>query len=170
VANVQFSLSGSHHDVPEDIRSAQVMAALPEARADRADRRFRLVEGGQRIPCRSEPWRPHGRPILRAAIARRPSPWRVQPRLSTRRMEELQPIIAKLPSATASSRAAPSRVRKANRLAPLFPIMIALTLITIIFQVRSMSVMTMVSQTARPHRRHSDLARSSSVRINALVV
>src|SRR6266496_2872919 len=38
---------------------------------------------------------------------------------------------------------------KANRaLAPLFPIMIALTLITIIFQVRSMSVMTMVFATA----------------------
>ena len=38
---------------------------------------------------------------------------------------------------------------KANRaLAPLFPIMIALTLITIIFQVRSISLMTMVFATA----------------------
>ena len=67
-----------------------------------------------------------------------PPPWK-----------ELQPI-AKLPAGYRIEQGGSiEESGKANRaLAPLFPIMIALTLITIIVQVRSISVMTMVFATA----------------------
>lgn len=64
--------------------------------------------------------------------------------------EELQPIIAELPAGYRIEMGGPiEESGKANSaLLPVFPIMIALTLITIIFQVRSISAMTMVFATA----------------------
>jgi multidrug efflux pump subunit AcrB len=72
------------------------------------------------------------------------------PDVSTTVWNELQPIIARLPFGYRIEMAGSiEESGKANRaLAPLFPIMIALTLITIIFQVRSISAMMMVFATA----------------------
>jgi multidrug efflux pump subunit AcrB len=72
------------------------------------------------------------------------------PDVSTAVLRDLQPIIAKLPAGYRIEEGGSiEESAKANRaLAPLFPIMIALTLITIIFQVRSISVMMMVFATA----------------------
>jgi len=72
------------------------------------------------------------------------------PDVSTAVWKALQPIIAELPSGYRIEEGGSiEESGKANRaLAPLFPIMLALTLITIIFQVRSISVMMMVFATA----------------------
>jgi multidrug efflux pump subunit AcrB len=160
---LQFLLSGIPiTDVREDIRSVQVIARSggdvrldPSKIAD-----FTLVgTAGQRIPLsqigtveiRMED------PILRRRdrmptitvrgdIAEGLQP----PDVSTAVWKELQPIIAQLPAAYRIEQGGSiEESGKANRaLAPLLPIMIALTLITIIFQVRSISVMTMVFATA----------------------
>src|SRR5437879_12065411 len=161
---MQFLLSGIPiTEVREDIRSVQVTArSAGNARLDPgkiAD--FTLVgTAGQRIPLsqigtveiRMED------PILRRRdrtptitvrgdIAEGLQP----PDVSTAVWKELQPIIAKLPAGYRIEESGSiEESGKANReLAPLVPIMIALTLITIIFQVRSMSVMTMFLATAR---------------------
>ena len=160
---MQFLLSGVPiTEVREDIRSVQVTArSAGNARLDPgriAD--FTLVgAGGQRIPLsqigtteiRMED------PILRRRdrtptitvrgdIAEGLQP----PDVSTAVLKELQPIIAKLPAGYRIEEGGSiEESGKANRaLAPLFPIMIALTLITIIFQVRSISLMMMVLATA----------------------
>jgi multidrug efflux pump subunit AcrB len=160
---LQFLLSGVPiTDVREDIRSVQVTArSAGNARLDPskiAD--FTLVgAAGQRIPLsqigtvdiRMED------PILRRRdrtptitvrgdIAEDLQP----PDVSTAIWKELQPIIAQLPTDYRIEMAGSiEESAKANSaLAPLFPIMIALTLITIIFQVRSISVMMMVFATA----------------------
>jgi multidrug efflux pump subunit AcrB len=160
---LQFLLSGIPiTDVREDIRSVQVTARSGgNARLDPskiAD--FTLVgTAGQRIPLsqigtvglRMED------PILRRRdrtptitvrgdIAEGLQP----PDVSTAIWKELQPIVAKLPSGYRIEQAGSiEESGKANRaLVPLFPIMIALTLVTIIFQVRSISAMTMVFATA----------------------
>lgn len=160
---LQFLLSGVPiTDVREDIRSVQVAAR--SAGATRLDPSriadFTLVgTAGERIPLsqvgtvdiRMED------PILRRRdrtptitvrgdIADGLQP----PDVSTAVWQELQPIIAKLPAGYRIEQAGSiEESGKANRaLAPLFPIMIALTLITIIFQVRSISLMTMVFATA----------------------
>jgi multidrug efflux pump subunit AcrB len=160
---LQFLLSGIPiTDVREDIRSVQVTArSAGNARLDPgriAD--FTLVgAAGQRIPLsqigaveiRMED------PILRRRdrtptitvrgdIAEGLQP----PDVSTAVWKELQPIIAKLPAGYRIEQGGSiEESGKANRaLAPLFPIMVALTLITIIFQVRSISAMTMVFATA----------------------
>jgi multidrug efflux pump subunit AcrB len=160
---LQFLLSGIPiTDVRENIRSVQVIArSAGDARLDPskiAD--FTLVgAAGQRIPLsqigaveiRMED------PILRRRdrtptitvrgdIAEGLQP----PDVSTAVWKELQPIIAKLPSGYRIKQGGSiEESGKANRaLAPLFPIMIALTLITIILQVRSISAMTMVFATA----------------------
>jgi multidrug efflux pump subunit AcrB len=160
---LQFLLSGVPiTEVRENIRSVQVAArSAGNARLDPskiAD--FTLVgTAGQRIPVsqigtveiRMED------PILRRRdrtptitvrgdIAEGLQP----PDVSAAVWKELQPIIAKLPSGYRIEQGGSiEESGKANRaLAPLFPIMIALTLITIIFQVRSISVMTMVFATA----------------------
>jgi len=160
---LQFLLSGVPiTDVREDIRSVQVAARSagptrldPSRIAD-----FTLVgTAGQRIPLsqigtvdiRMED------PILRRRdrtptitvrgdIAEDLQP----PDVSTAVWKELQPVIDKLPPGYRIEQAGSiEESGKANRaLAPLFPIMIALTLITIIFQVRSISLMTMVFATA----------------------
>jgi multidrug efflux pump subunit AcrB len=160
---LQFLLSGIPiTDVREDIRSVQVTArSAGHARLDpskMAD--FTLVgAAGQRIPLsqigtveiRMED------PILRRRdrtptitvrgdIAEGLQP----PDVSTAVWKQLQPIIAKLPAGYRIEQGGSiEESGKANRaLAPLFPIMIALTLITIIFQVRSISMMVMVFATA----------------------
>jgi multidrug efflux pump subunit AcrB len=160
---MQFLLSGiSITEVREDIRSVQVAArSAGNARLDPgriAD--FTLVgAAGQRIPLsqigtveiRMED------PILRRRdrtptitvrgdIAEGLQP----PDVSTAVWKELQPVIARLPTGYRIEEGGSiEESGKANRaLAPLFPIMIALTLITIIFQVRSISAMTMVFATA----------------------
>jgi multidrug efflux pump subunit AcrB len=160
---MQFLLSGIPiTEVREDIRSVQVAArSAGNTRLDPgriAD--FTLVgAAGQRIPLaqigtaeiRMED------PILRRRdrtptitvrgdIAEGLQP----PDVSTAVWKELQPIIAKLPAGYRIEEGGSiEESGKANRaLAPLFPIMIALTLITIILQVRSISAMTMVFATA----------------------
>jgi multidrug efflux pump subunit AcrB len=160
---MQFLLSGIPiTEVREDIRSVQVAArSAGNTRLDPgriAD--FTLTgAAGQRIPLsqigtveiRMED------PILRRRdrtptitvrgdIAEGLQP----PDVSTAVWKELQPVIAKLPSGYRIEEGGSiEESGKANRaLAPLFPIMIVLTLITIILQVRSISAMTMVFATA----------------------
>jgi multidrug efflux pump subunit AcrB len=160
---LQFLLSGIPiTEVREDVRSVQVAArSAGGARLDPskiAD--FTLVgAAGQRIPLsqigtvevRMED------PILRRRdrtptitvrgdIAEGLQP----PDVSTAVWKELQPIIAKLPAGYRIEQGGSiEESGKANRaLAPLFPIMVVLTLITIIFQARSISAMTMVFATA----------------------
>jgi multidrug efflux pump subunit AcrB len=72
------------------------------------------------------------------------------PDVSTAMWKELQPVIDQLPAGYRIEQGGSiEESGKATRaLAPLLPTMIALTLITIIFQVRSISVMTMVFATA----------------------
>jgi multidrug efflux pump subunit AcrB len=160
---LQFLLSGIPiTDVREDIRSVQVTArAAGNARLDPSKiTDFTLVGAeGRRIPLsqigtveiRMED------PILRRRdrtptitvrgdIAEGLQP----PDVSTAVWKELQSIIARLPAGYRIEQGGSiEESGKANRaLAPLFPIMIALTLITIIFQVRSISMMTMVFATA----------------------
>jgi multidrug efflux pump subunit AcrB len=160
---LQFLLSGIPiAEVREDIRSVQVAARSagntrlnPSKIAD-----FTLVgAAGQRIPLsqigavdiRTED------PILRRRdrtptitvrgdIAEGLQP----PDVSTAVWKQLQPLIARLPAGYRIEEGGSiEESGKANRaLTPLFPIMIALTLITIIFQVRSISMMTMVFATA----------------------
>jgi multidrug efflux pump subunit AcrB len=160
---LQFLLSGIPiTEVREDIRSVQVIArSAGDARLDPskiAD--FTLVgTAGQRIPLSQiGAMEIHMEdPILRRRdrtptitvrgdIAEGLQP----PDVSTAVWKELQPIIAKLPAGYRIEQGGSiEESGKANRaLAPLFPIMIALTLITIIFQVRSISLMTMVFATA----------------------
>jgi multidrug efflux pump subunit AcrB len=160
---LQFLLSGIPiTDVREDIRSVQVTArSAGNTRLDPSKiGDFTLVgAAGQRIPLsqigtveiRMED------PILRRRdrtptitvrgdIAEGLQP----PDVSTAVLKELEPIIATLPSGYRIEQGGSiEESGKANRaLVPLFPIMIALTLITIIFQVRSISAMTMVFATA----------------------
>jgi len=160
---LQFLLSGIPiTEVREDIRSVQIAArSAGNTRLDPgriAD--FTLVgAAGQKIPLsqvgavdvRMED------PILRRRdrtptitvrgdIAEGLQP----PDVSAAVFQELQPIIAKLPAGYRIEQAGSiEESGKANRaLLPLFPIMIALTLITIIFQVRSIAAMLMVFATA----------------------
>ena len=160
---LQFLLNGIPiTEIREDIRSVQLIAR--SAGAARLDPSkigdFTLVgSAGQRIPL-SQIGKVEIRmedPILRRRdrtptltvrgdIAEGLQP----PDVSTAVWKELQPIIANLPAGYRIEEGGSiEESGKANRaLAPLFPIMIALTLITIIFQVRSISAMTMVFATA----------------------
>lgn len=160
---LQFLLSGIPvTDVREDIRSVQVTArSAGSARLDPGRiAGFTLVGAtGQRIPL-SQIGKVDVRmedPILRRRdrtptitvrgdIAEGLQP----PDVSTAVWQDLQPIVAKLPAGYRIEMAGSiEESGKANRaLAPIFPIMIALTLITIIFQVRSIAAMTMVFATA----------------------
>ncbi|NMG01073.1 efflux RND transporter permease subunit [Aromatoleum toluolicum] len=160
---LQFLLSGIPvTEVREDIRSVQVAArSAGNTRLDPGRiGDFTLVgTAGQRIPLsqvgavdvRMED------PILRRRdrtptitvrgdIAEGLQP----PDVSTAVFQELQPTIARLPAGYRIEEGGSiEESGKANRaLAPIFPIMIALTLITIIFQVRSISAMAMVFASA----------------------
>ncbi len=172
---LQFLLSGIPiTDVREDIRSVQIAArSAGNARLDPSKiTDFTLVgTAGQRIPLsqigtveiRMED------PILRRRdrtptitvrgdIAEGLQP----PDVSTAVWKELQPIIAQLPPGYRIEEGGSiEESGKANRaLAPLFPIMVALTLIIIIFQVRSISADDdgVRHGAAGPHRGHSNLA------------
>ncbi|KDE35929.1 multidrug transporter [Kosakonia radicincitans UMEnt01/12] len=160
---LQFLLSGVPvTQVREDIRSVQVMArAAGNIRLDPARiGDFTLVgSAGQRVPLsqigtfevRMED------PVLRRRdrtptitvrgdIADSLQP----PDVSVAIMKQLQPIITSLPDGyrieLAGSIEESGKATKA--MAPLFPIMIAMTLLIIILQVRSMSAMVMVFMTA----------------------
>ncbi len=160
---LQFLLSGIPiTSVREDIRSVQVMGrAAGDIRLNPAKiAAFTLVgSAGQRIPL-SQIGKVEVRmedPILRRRdrtptitvrgdIAETLQP----PDVSTAIMKQLQPIIDKLPDGyrieQAGSIEESGKATKA--MAPLFPIMIAITLLIIILQVRSMSAMVMVFLTA----------------------
>nr|WP_294867534.1 efflux RND transporter permease subunit [uncultured Pseudogulbenkiania sp.] len=160
---LQFLLSGIPiTEVREDIRSVQVAArSAGNTRLDPgkiAD--FTLVgAAGQRIPLSQigtvgvhmeDPIlrRRDRTPTItvRGDIAEGLQP----PDVSTAVWKDLQPVIARLPAGYRIEQGGSiEESGKANRaMAPIFPIMIALTLITIIFQVRSISAMTMVFATA----------------------
>ncbi len=160
---LQFLLSGIPiTEVREDIRSVQVAArSAGNTRLDPARiADFTLVgAAGQRIPLSQvgtvdvrmeDPLlrRRDRTPTItvRGDIAEGLQP----PDVSTAVLKDLQPVIAKLPAGYRIEQGGSiEESGKANgALAPLFPIMIALTLITIIFQVRSISAMTMVFATA----------------------
>ena len=160
---LQFLLSGTPiTSVRENIRSVQVLGrSAGDIRLDPAKiAGFTLVgSAGQHIPLsqvgdvevRMED------PVLRRRdrtptitvrgdIAENLQP----PDVSTAVMKELQPIIDTLPAEYRIEQAGPiEESAKATRaMAPLFPIMIAITLLIIILQVRSMSAMVMVFLTA----------------------
>ncbi|WP_354692215.1 efflux RND transporter permease subunit [Phytobacter sp. RSE-02] len=160
---LQFLLSGVPVTaVREDIRSVQVMGrAAGDIRLDPAKiAGFTLVgSAGQRIPL-SQVGEVEVRmedPVLRRRdrmptitvrgdIAESLQP----PDVSTAVMKQLQPIITTLPDGyrieQAGSIEESGKATKA--MAPLFPVMIAMTLLIIILQVRSMSAMVMVFMTA----------------------
>jgi multidrug efflux pump subunit AcrB len=160
---LQFLLSGVPiTSVREDIRSVQVMGrAAGDIRLDPAKiAGFTLVgASGQRIPL-SQAGEVEVRmedPVLRRRdrtptitvrgdIADNLQP----PDVSTAMMKALRPVIDKLPAGyrieQAGSIEESGKATKA--MAPLFPIMIAMTLLIIILQVRSMSAMVMVFLTA----------------------
>ncbi|HXC51531.1 MAG TPA: efflux RND transporter permease subunit [Candidatus Limnocylindrales bacterium] len=160
---LQFLLSGIPiTEVREDIRSVQVIGrSAGDARLDPSRiTDFTLVgSAGQRIPL-SQIGKVEIRmedPVLRRRdrtptvtvrgdIADGLQP----PDVSAAVRKALQPVVASLPAGyRIEEGGATEESGKANRaIAPLFPIMIALTLITIIFQVRSISAMAMVFASA----------------------
>ena len=160
---LQFLLSGVPVTaVREDIRSVQVVArAAGDVRLDPARlAAFTLVgAAGQRIPLAqvgTVDVRPE-EPVLRRRdrmptitsrgdIADDLQP----PDVSTAVWKKLQPIAAALPSGYKLETAGSiEEAGKANAaLLPLFPIMVALTLLIIIFQVRSIASMIMVFATS----------------------
>lgn len=160
---LQFLLSGVPiTEVREDIRSVQVAArSAGNTRLDPARiGDFTLVgAAGQRIPLSQvgtvevnmeDPIlrRRDRTPTItvRGDIAEGLQP----PDVSMAVWQDLQPIVAQLPAGYRIELAGSiEESAKANSaLLPVFPIMIALTLITIIFQVRSISAMAMVFATA----------------------
>nr|WP_278193049.1 efflux RND transporter permease subunit [Dickeya dianthicola] len=162
-SQLQFLLSGIPlTEVREDIRSVQVVGrAAGDIRLDPARiADFTLVgSAGQRIPLsqvgtvdvRMED------PILRRRdrtptitvrgdIAEGLQP----PDVSSAVMTQLQPIIDRLPSGYRIEQAGSieESAKATVAMLPLFPIMIALTLLIIIFQVRSIAAMVMVFLTS----------------------
>lgn len=160
---LQFLLAGIPvTNVREDIRSVEVVArSAGDVRLDPARiGGFTLVgAAGQRVPL-SQVGKVDIRmedPILRRRdrtptitvrgdIAEGLQP----PDVSTAMLAKLQPVIAKLPAGYRIEEAgAIEEAGKAtNALVPLFPIMIALTLLIIIFQTRSISATMMVFATS----------------------
>lgn len=160
---LQFLLSGVPVTaVREDIRSVQVMGrAAGDIRLDPAKiAGFTLVgSAGQRIPLSQigevevqmeDPvLRRRDRTLtmtVRGDIAENLQP----PDVSTAMMTALQPIIDTLPAGYRIEQAGSIEEsgKATQAMAPLFPIMIAMTLLIIILQVRSMSAMVMVFLTA----------------------
>ncbi|MBA0160599.1 efflux RND transporter permease subunit [Pectobacterium versatile] len=160
---LQFLLSGVPiTSVREDIRSVQVVGrAAGEIRRDPAKiKGFTLVgAAGQRIPL-SQIGEVEVRmedPVLRRRdrtptitvrgdIAETLQP----PDVSATIVKSLQPIIDTLPAGYRIEQAGSieESAKATKAMAPLFPIMIAITLLIIILQVRSMSAMVMVFLTA----------------------
>ncbi|AZK63427.1 efflux RND transporter permease subunit [Pectobacterium versatile] len=160
---LQFLLSGTPiTSVREDIRSVQVVGrAAGEIRRDPAKiEGFTLVgAAGQRIPL-SQIGEVEVRmedPVLRRRdrtptitvrgdIAETLQP----PDVSATIVKSLQPIIDTLPAGyrIEQTGSIEESAKATKAMAPLFPIMIAITLLIIILQVRSMSAMVMVFLTA----------------------
>ncbi|MXV06380.1 MULTISPECIES: efflux RND transporter permease subunit [unclassified Xanthomonas] len=160
---LQFLLSGVPlTEVREDIRSVQVVGrAAGDIRLDPAKiGGFTLVGSeGQRIPL-SQVGQVEVRmedPILRRRdrtptitvrgdIADGLQP----PDVSTAVLKQLQPIVAALPSGYRIEQAGSieESAKATTAMLPLFPIMIALTLLIIILQVRSIAAMVMVFATS----------------------
>ena len=160
---LQFLLSGAPlTEVREDIRSVQVVGrSAGDIRLDPAKiAGFTLVGStGQRIPL-SQVGKVEVRmedPILRRRdrtptltvrgdIAEGLQP----PDVSAAVMKQLQPIIDGLPSGYRIEQAGSIEEsgKASQAILPLFPIMIALTLLVIIFQVRSIAAMVMVFATS----------------------
>lgn len=160
---LQFLLSGVPiTSVREDIRSVQVMGrAAGDIRLDPAKiAGFTLVgAAGQRIPLSQigevdvkmeDPIlrRRDRTPIMtvRGDIAENLQP----PDVSMAILKQLQPIIDTLPAGYRIEQAGPIEEsgKATQAMVPLFPIMIAITLLIIILQVRSMSAMVMVFLTS----------------------
>ncbi|PHZ25169.1 efflux RND transporter permease subunit [Yersinia massiliensis] len=160
---LQFLLSGVLiTSVREDIRSVQVMGrAAGDIRLDPAKiAGFTLVgSDGQRIPLSQighvgvqmeDPIlrRRDRTPTItvRGDIAENLQP----PDVSTAILKQLQSVIDTLPDGYRIEQAGPIEEsgKATSAMAPLFPIMIAMTLLIIILQVRSMSAMVMVFLTA----------------------
>lgn len=160
---LQFLLSGVPiSSVREDIRAVQVMGrAAGDIRLDPAKiAGFTLVgSAGQRIPLSQigevdvkmeDPIlrRRDRTPIMtvRGDIAENLQP----PDVSMAILKQLQPIIDTLPAGYRIEQAGPIEEsgKATQAMAPLFPIMIAITLLIIILQVRSMSAMVMVFLTS----------------------
>ncbi|KMK81501.1 efflux RND transporter permease subunit [Pectobacterium brasiliense] len=160
---LQFLLSGVPITlVREDIRSVQVMGrAAGDIRLDPAKiAGFTLVgSAGQRIPLSQigevdvkmeDPIlrRRDRTPIItvRGDIAENLQP----PDVSMAILKQLQPIIDTLPAGYRIEQAGPIEEsgKATQAMVPLFPIMIAITLLIIILQVRSMSAMVMVFLTS----------------------
>ncbi|KHT42212.1 efflux RND transporter permease subunit [Pectobacterium brasiliense] len=160
---LQFLLSGVPiTSVREDIRAVQVMGrAAGDIRLDPAKiAGFTLVgSAGQRIPLSQigevnvkmeDPIlrRRDRTPIItvRGDIAENLQP----PDVSMAILKQLQPIIDTLPVGYRIEQAGPIEEsgKATQAMAPLFPIMIAITLLIIILQVRSMSAMVMVFLTS----------------------
>ncbi|MNB83987.1 Swarming motility protein SwrC [compost metagenome] len=160
---LQFLLSGVPITaVREDIRSVQVMGrAAGDIRLDPAKIAGFTLGGasGQRIPLSQigEVGVQMEDPVLRRRdrtptitvrgdIAENLQP----PDVSTAVMKELQPVIDTLPAGYRIEQAGPieESAKATKAMAPLFPVMIAMTLLIIILQVRSMSAMVMVFLTA----------------------
>ena len=162
-SQLQFLLTGVPlTEVREDIRSVQVIGrAAGDIRLDPAKiAGFTLVgAAGQRIPL-SQVGKVEVRmedPILRRRdrtptitvrgdIAEGLQP----PDVSTAMTKQLQPIMAMLPSAyrIVEAGSIEESGKASTAMLPLFPIMIALTLLIIILQVRSISGMVMVFLTS----------------------
>ncbi|QQN35772.1 efflux RND transporter permease subunit [Rahnella aceris] len=160
---LQFLLSGVPiTSVREDIRSVQVMGrAAGDIRLDPEKiAGFTLVgSSGQRIPLSQigEVEVQMEDPVLRRRdrtptitvrgdIAENLQP----PDVSTAMIKALQPVIDTLPAGYRIEQAGSIEEsgKATEAMAPLFPIMIAMTLLIIILQVRSMSAMVMVFLTA----------------------
>ncbi|WP_018971970.1 efflux RND transporter permease subunit [Rudaea cellulosilytica] len=160
---LQFLLSGVPvTSVREDIRTVQVVArSAGDVRLDPARIGDFTLAGvnGQRIPL-SQVGKVDVRmeePIMRRRdrmptitvrgdIADNLQP----PDVSTAISKQLQPIIAKLPSGYRIEQAGSieESAKATTAMLPLFPIMLAFTLLIIIFQVRSISAMVMVFLTS----------------------
>ena len=160
---LQFLLSGIPvTSVREDIRSVQVIArSAGDVRLDPAKIGDFTLAGanGQRIPL-SQVGKVEIRmeePIVRRRdrvptitvrgdIADNLQP----PDVSTAITKQLQPIIARLPSGYRIEQAGSieESAKATTAMLPLFPIMLAATLLIIIFQVRSISAMVMVFLTS----------------------
>ncbi|VVE06760.1 Cobalt-zinc-cadmium resistance protein CzcA [Pandoraea communis] len=160
---LQFLLTGVPVTaVREDIRTVQVVArSAGDARLDPARLGDFTLAGadGQRIPLShvgkvdvrmEEPimrWRDRVPTItVRGDIADNLQP----PDVSAAITRQLQPIIAKLPSGYRIEQAGSieESAKATTAMLPLFPIMLAITLVIIILQVRSISSMVMVFLTS----------------------
>jgi multidrug efflux pump subunit AcrB len=157
---LQFLLSGVPvTSVREDIRSVEVVGrAAGDIRLDPAkieglpwsamrDSAFRCLKSARLRSWKTDPAPPRSHPTITAGRYRRQSS---ATGCVGRHHEELQPIVDSLPAGYRIDMAGSIEEsgKATQAMLPLFPIMIALTLLIIILQVRSLSAMVMVFLTA----------------------